>query len=211
MRKTAPLWSRLCGVLLVSASLPAADVPKVIFIKSWPQSNPAYIEIAIEKSGEALYKEAADDEAPLKFRLAEKETAEIFALAEKLDRFKRPLESNLKVARTGVKTFRFENGAEKNEVQFNYSLDESAKLLWDWFERITETEQHLLRLERTAKFDRLGVNDALLKLQVSQERNRLVATRQFLPVLNRIAGNERYLHMARERAARLAEAFKGDQ
>ena len=212
MNKTAPLRSRLCLLaLLLGAAIPAAEGPKITYIKSWPQANPAYIEIVVQKTGEGLYKEAADDEAPVKFRLTEKETAEIFVLAEKLDRFKRPLESNLKVARTGVKTFRYESGGEKNEVQFNYSLDESARLLWDWFERITETEQHLIRLERTAKFDRLGVNDALLRLQVSQERKRLVAKHQFLPVLKRIADNERYLHMARQRAASLAEPFKEEQ
>ena len=51
----------------------------------------------------------------------------IFDLADKLDHFKRPLESGLKVAKTGDKTFRWENGAEAGEAKFNYSLDENAK------------------------------------------------------------------------------------
>ena len=47
----------------------------------------------LERDGDGEYKEAPDDEQPLKFQLAEADTDEIFGLAEKLDRFKRPLES----------------------------------------------------------------------------------------------------------------------
>ena len=35
---------------------------------------------------------------------------EMFDLAEKLDQFKHPIESGLKVANMGTKTFRFEDG-----------------------------------------------------------------------------------------------------
>ncbi len=197
----------LAGILVCAASGLAATVPRVAYSKSFPQSNPAYVAITINKDGTAEYKETADEE-PLRFRLTEKETEEIFGLAEKLERFKRPLESNLKVAKTGVKTFRYEHGAEKNEVQFNYSLDPSAKALWDWFERITETERHRIELERTARFYKIGVNDALLQLEVSRDRARLVGQEQFLPILERIIKNESYMHMARERAARLADSFR---
>jgi hypothetical protein len=38
---------------------------------------------------------------------------------------------------------------------------------------------------------------------------KLVATAQFLPLFDRVAGDEQYLHMARTRAARLAEAIRG--
>ncbi len=40
-----------------------------------------------------------------------------------------------------MKTFRWEDGAETSEQKFNYSLDENAKALDDWFEAITESEQ----------------------------------------------------------------------
>ena len=40
------------------------------------------------------------------------------------------------------------------------------------------------------------------------DRKRLVAPEQFLPLLDRIAKNESFLHMARERAAALAEAIR---
>lgn len=196
-------------VVLAGASLiAAADSPRLFFSKSFPGSTPAYVEIAIERNGNALYKEAADDDQPIKFQISESDTTAIFALADKLGRFNHPLEAPIKVAFMGMKTFRFEAGSEKQEVKFNYSEDLDAQALLDWFERISETEQHLINLERTVKYDKLGVNEALLLLQISFEHKRLVAPQQLLPLLNRVVINDAYMHMARERAAGLAEAIR---
>ncbi len=194
--------------LFAAVALSAADLPRIVFSKSFPRSRPEYVAIAVDKQGRAEYKEAPDDENPLVFKLDPKEAVEIFALSEKLGYFSRPLESGLKVAMTGIKTFRYENGDEKKEVKFNYSQDPEAQKLLDWFERISETAQHYINLERAAKFDKLGVNQALLYLQISRDRGRLVAAEQFLPLLDRIAKNETYMHMARERAASLADDIR---
>ena len=191
------------------ASLFGSDsVPKVLYSKSFPGSVPAYVSVELLKSGQAVYKEAPDDENPVDFKLSPEDTNEIFALVDKLDRFKRPLESNLKVANMGMKTFRFEDSATKNETKFNYSLDPDANLLLDWFERLTETQRLQFDLERTAKFDKLGVNKTLLQIEMAYNRKRLVGVDRFLPLLDRVAKNDTYLHMARERAASLADAFR---
>lgn len=199
------------GWIALGALAVAADPPKLFYSKSFPGSSPAYAAINVDRNGQADYREAPDNENPLRFQLSPQETEELFALAEKLGWFSRPLESNLKVANTGVKTFRYQSGSETHEVQFNYSLDADARLLWEWFERISETERHLIKLERTARYDRLGVNQALLELEVSRDRNRLVAPQQFLKVLDRIARSESYLHMARARAASLAESVRAGE
>jgi hypothetical protein len=196
--------------LLVCAPVFAADAqqPRIIYSKSFPGSTPPFVSVTIDKNGQAEYKEAVDDQNPVKFQLSSPDAAAIFALAEKLGHFKRPLESGLKVANMGMKTFRFENGKEQNEVKFNYSQDLDAQALAEWFERITETQQHLAALERTTRFDKLGVNGAILQLQAAWDRNRIVAPEQFLKLLDRVAKNESYLHMARERAALLAQLFR---
>ncbi len=194
----------LAALIMTSA---AAD-PKVFYSKSFPGSTPAYVQITVEKSGQVEYREAADDDMPYKSKLDEAEVKEIFELCEKLDWFRRPLESGLKVARMGEKTYRMENVESTGEQKFNYTLDESGKALQDWFERITESAVLRAQLERTAKFDKLGVNKALLQLEASWDRKRLVAPAQFLPMLDRVSNNDSYLHMARERAAGLAEAFR---
>jgi hypothetical protein len=199
--------SVVCAGLLVGMAAFAADGPRLIYTKSFPGSTPAYVSITVERSGTVSYKEAADDD-PEKFQLEQSATEAIFDLAEKLDHFKHPLESGLKVANMGAKTFRWENGDEKSECKFNYSLDENAKMLHDWFERITETERLLVEFRRAIRHDKLGVHQTLINIQATWERKRLTGAEQFLPLLDRVAGNEIYLHMARERAAQLSEAIR---
>ena len=199
--------------VLALAVLPllAADAPRLFYSKSFPGSSPAYVEIVIEHSGDASYKEAADDDQPLKFHLPESDVAALFGLADKLGHFSRPLEAPVKVAFMGMKTFRFESGSEKKEVKFNYSEDADAQLLLDCFERVAETEQHLINLERAAKYDKLGVDRALLLIQSAFDHKRLVAPEQLLPMLDRVAKNETYMHMDRERAAGLADAIRASK
>jgi len=200
-------WALALAVL----PLLAADGPRLSYSKSFPGSSPAYVEIVVEHNGEASYREAPDDDQPLKFRLPESEIAQIFGLADKLGHFGHPLEAPLKVAFMGMKTFRFENGAEKKEVKFNYSEDTDAQALLDCFERIAETEQNLINLERAAKYDKLGVNRALLLVQSAYDHKRLVAPQQLLPILDRIAKNDSYMHMDRERAAGLGDAIRASK
>jgi len=194
--------------LMVVPLVAAADPPRLFFSKTFPGSTPAYVEISIDRNGNAVYKEAADDDQPLKFQIAESDTDAMFGLADKLGHFNHPLESPLKVAFMGMKTFRFEAGAEKQEVKFNYSEDLDAAALLDWFERISETEQHVINLARAVRYDKLGVNEALLLVQISLEHKRLVAAQQLLPLLDRVVKNDSYMHMARERAAAVAEAIR---
>jgi hypothetical protein len=184
-----------------------ADGPRVSYTKSFPGSDPAYMAATVDKDGATTYRETKDEE-PETFKLEPEPVQAIFDLADKLDHFKRPLESGLKVAKTGDKTFRWENGTEASEVKFNYSLDENAKLLQDWFERISESERAMMNLRRAIRFDKLGVNDAVLRVDTDWSQKRLVGREQFLPLLDRIAKNEGFVNLARDRAARLADALR---
>jgi len=196
------------SVALVTVAAAASAQPTIFFSKSFPGSTTPYLEISVEKSGSAVFNDAPGGPDPILFRLKAEETAAIFGLAQKVGNFSKPLESGLKVANMGKKTFRYDEGGTKNEVHFNYSQNPDAQLLLDWFERISETVQHLINLEKTAKFDRLGVDRAMLLLQVSIERNRLAAAEMLLPILDTIAGNGALINRARERAAAIAEAIR---
>jgi len=189
-------------------SIALCAAPRLFYSKYFKGSIPEYVAITVERDGQTTYQEAKEDDNPIKIQLARPYVEDMFNLTEKLDRFQHPLESGLKIANLGLKTFRFEDGAEHHEIQFNYSEDAGAQTLLDRFERITESEQHFINLDRTAHFDKLGVNDVLLQLQVTWGHNRLIAPQQFLPLLDRVAKNESYLHISRELAASLAEAFR---
>jgi hypothetical protein len=199
---------RLCaGVLLVVAALLAADAdgPRLSYSRAFPGANPPWFEITVQKTGAAQYKEDPKDEDPLKFQLTGAESSQIFDLAGKLDHFSRKLESGLKVANLGTKTFRYEADGHASEVKFNYSEDADARALSDVFERIEETERSLIVLDRAVRFDKLGVQDAVLRIEILRDQKRLMAADQFLPLLDRVVKNENFLHMARERAAGLAD------
>jgi hypothetical protein len=177
----------------------------LIFSRSFPGSSPAWFEITIEETGAGVYKEDPKDENPLKFQLSGAESSQIFGLAGKLDHFSRPVESGLKVANMGMKTFRYEADGRSGETKFNYSEDPDAKALNDWFERIGDTERSLIELETAVRFDKLGAQQAILRIEILRDQKRLVAADQFLPMLDRVVKNESFLHMARDRAAGLAE------
>ncbi len=196
--------------LLLAVPLVHAADPRLVYTKNFPGSEPAYVEITVERNGSVVYKEAPDDNNPISIQVDRADADTIFSLADKLDHFSHPLESPLKVAFMGTKTFRYEDGsaAKPPEVQFNYSTDANVQTLLDWFERVTETERDFIELERTVKYDKLGVQQALIQTQVSADSKRLVAPKQFLPLLDRVIKNESYMHMARERAATFAQQIR---
>jgi hypothetical protein len=200
---------KLSLLLLFAGALFAADQTHLFYSKAFPGSTPAYVQVTLEPDGQVEYREAPDDDQPIKFKLTEAETTEVYSLAEKLDWFKRPVESGLKVAFMGTKTFRSEKATEKHEVQFNYSEDPSARSLWEWFERMTESAQHRVNLDRAAKYDKLGVFKAVSQLGAAIEGKRVVGLEQFLPTLDRIIKNETYMHTARVRASEIAEYIRG--
>ena len=209
---------RLRAILAAGVLMPAFSAigagpeasPRLTFSKSFPGSQPPWEEIILDRKGAGQYKEDPKDEDPLKFQLTDAESSQIFELADKLDHFARPLESKLKVANMGMKTFRYEadGQAKPAEVKFNFSEDPDAKALADWFERMAESERSLIKLETAVRFDKLGVQDAILAVEILRDQKRLLAATQFLPMLDRVAKNESYLHIARERAAALADSIR---
>jgi hypothetical protein len=203
------IWSVLGG--LAPHTLAEAGPAKVIFTKSFPGSAPAWFSITVDQTGAAEYREDPKDDSPITFHLSDGDAAQIFELAGKLDHFKRKLESPAKVARMGDKTLHYEKGSESGETTFNYTEDVDGRAITDWFERISETERHLLELERVVKYDKLGVNEAILQLEMTMDRKRLVAPEQFLPMLNRVIKNESFMHQARERAAYLVDQIRNSK
>jgi len=61
---------------------------------------------------------------------------------------------------------------------------------------------------RAARYDKLGVVDSLLQLQITLDRKRLLAAERFLPLLDTLAANESYMHTARARAAEVAAIIR---
>ena len=182
--------------------------PHIVFSKLFKGSDPEFFSITVERDGHSIYRVGEEDPNPLEFRLKPEETDQMFGLVAKLDTFTRQIESGLKVANMGKKTFRYEDGATAHEVSFNYSTDEDARQLLDLFERVAQSERLYLDLDRAIHFDRLGVDHAIIQIRMVWDSGRLAAPDQFLPLLARIAKNDSFMHLDRERAASLADEFR---
>jgi hypothetical protein len=198
----------VAGSFQTLAAAPEQSVDEIFFSKSFPRSKPEYFEVTIDTTGKASYREGPEEE-PLEFHLAEGEAQSVFELAQRLEHFRKPLQSNLKVAFTGTKTLRYTSSAgDANEARFTYSTDEDAQAIVEWFEHAGETERHRIELERVVRFDPLGVNKSLLLFQASFDDGHVVGARQFLPVLKTIAEQSKFMHIARTRAASLVERIE---
>ena len=167
MHRWLPLAA--AAAFLTAGSMPAQQSApaRLFYSRDFKGSAPPYFEVAVSKDGNVEYREAVDDDLPVKFKLAENALGAVFGLAEKLGFFDHSLEAPVKVAFMGTKTFRYENGAQKTEVKFNYSQDANALALQDWFERMGESARARIDLERTAKYDHLGVFQAVTALEAA--------------------------------------------
>ncbi|MCU1241506.1 MAG: hypothetical protein JWO71_2232 [Candidatus Acidoferrum typicum] len=193
-------------------SAPASTGAKVTFRRVFKSSTPEFIEISVrEDSDDASYeiRQLDDDPGAAKFQVSPALRAKMFALAQQLNNFKgQDLDVHRKIANLGEKTFRWEQGSETHEVKFNYTLNSSASQLLQIFEGLARQQELLMLLERRMKYDRLGINDALLQFESDLNRKLLPEPERALPTLDQIAGDARFVEIGRQRARNLAERIR---
>jgi hypothetical protein len=205
-------WSRYSALLLVCLVAAVSGWAqeagaRILYTKVFPGSQPAYQQISLTADGNGVYKEAEDDPNPVEFQLPGKIAAEVFSLAEELQFFGYKLESGLKIAKMGEKTFRYE-GKVTQQQTFNYSNDLTAQKLQQIFEKMAESQRLFIRLEYSLKFDRLGINDALLAIDAAQRHDRLLGASHFLPLLDQVVNGKRYMNISRNRADAIARTIR---
>ncbi len=133
----------------------------------------------------------------------------MFDLAAQLKHFQgQDLDVHRKIANLGEKTFRWESGAEIHEAKFNYTLNSAAAQLLQIFEGLARQQEHVDLISRRMKYDRLGINDALLQFESDLNRSLLPEPQRVLPMLDQIAGDSRFVDIARQRARSLAERIR---
>ncbi len=150
-----------------------------------------------------------DDPGATSFEIGQALRSKIFELIGQLNSFKGlDLDVHRKIANLGEKTFRWEHGSEVHEVKFNYTVNPAATQLLQICEGLARQQELVDLLQRRMKYDRLGVNDALLQLETDFSKGVLPEPQRVLPVLDQIAGDSRFVEIARERARALAERIR---
>jgi hypothetical protein len=198
-----------------SNSAEATNAPNgsatITFRKVFKTSYPEFVEIKVSNLGAGTYDiRALDEEAsPQIFAVSGPLALKIFDLAAKLHDFEGiDLAVHRRIANLGEKTFRYEKDGKAHEVTFNYTLDESATQLLNIFEGITRQVVDLGDLQRTMRYDRLGVNDVLKQIDADYENKLLPEPEQLLQTLDQIAGDDKFLELARQRARTLASRVR---
>jgi hypothetical protein len=201
----------LCALATgVLASGPNGSV--FTYRRIFKSSTPEFIEIKVnENSDTGSYEIRQLDEDPgaTPFQISPTMRARIFQLAAQLNNFKGlDLDVHRKIANLGAKTFRWEHGSEAYEVTFNYTVNPDATQLLQICEGLARQQELIDLLQRRMKYDRLGVNDALMELETDFTKGVLPEPTRVLPLLDQISGDSRFLEIARQRARALAERIR---
>jgi hypothetical protein len=196
----------------INSDAPAPTAAKLIYRRVFKSSVPEFIEISVQENMDtATYEIRQLDEDPgtLPFEVSAGLRAKMFELAAELRHFQGlDLDVHRKIANLGDKTFHWEKGSESHEVKFNYTLNSAANQLMQIFEGLARQQGHVILITRRSKYDRLGINDALLQLDSDFSHNLLPEPQRLLPLLDQIADDSHFVEIARQRSRALAERIR---
>jgi hypothetical protein len=206
MKFFARITIAFCLALLALAStfpVSAAGEAVITYRKVFKGSVPESVEITISEAGKCTYdiRQLAEDPKAQEFEVGQQIRDKIFSLAKELNYFRnQDLDVHRKIANLGAKTFRYEKDGVANETTYNYTLNTPATQLQQIFEGLSYQQDHMQTLQRTLKYDRLGLYDALGYLQADLDNGVIPEPEHLLPVLEQIANDSHVIEIARSRA-----------
>ena len=186
--------------------------PAITYRKIFKCSVPEFVEIKVRENADAAtfeIRQLDDDPGTAPFAVSAPLRAKIFELAGELNHFRgQDLDVHRKIANLGEKTFRWESGSETYESKFNYTLNSAATQLLRIFEGLARQQDLLILLQRRMRYDRLGINDALLQFDTDFTKGVIPEPQRALPLLDQIANDSQFVEIARQRARSLAERIR---
>jgi hypothetical protein len=190
------------------------DGPSIIYRKVFKSSYPEYVQIKVSQNGAATYdiRQIDEESDPVAFEINPPLVQRIFDLASKLHNFQGvDLDIHRRIANLGEKTFQYTKGSESHEVKFNYTLDENATQLLNIFEGLARQESDLSNLQRVMRYDRLGVNDALIQIEADYNSKTFPEPERLLGALDQVSADDKFIDIARQRARTLASRIRNSR
>lgn len=187
------------------AAAPNHDA-QITYTKTLKGSVPEYEKVTISSDGSGVYDGHSLNSPPnpQHFKLSEAAVQKAFALATDLKDFNGvEIESGKHVANLGLKTFQYEAGEQNYNCNFNYSTNREAQELTDLFEGIAAAERHVMALDYSLKYDRLGLPRELTLIQGDLDSNTLADPQLMASAIEAVAHDPRVLHFAQIRAQRI--------
>ena len=201
----------ICALLIVPAIHAAPGAATISYRRVFKGSTPEFIEIKVAEPGKATFeiRQLEEDPNAEPFEVGAPVRQKILELAASLNDFDIPsLDIHKKIANLGEKTFRYERDGEVHQTTFNYTLSAPANQLMQIFEGLARQQGDLTLLVRNVKYDRLGVNDALMQFESDMDHRLLPEPERFLSVLDQIAADSHFVDIARTRARAIAQNIR---
>ncbi len=204
---STPAFAQTDGAVVERPSVPAdATPPIVVFSQSWPDALPPYYSVAVESTGRTTYystprSAGSGDPYTLRFTLSPDAQKRVFDLAKQAHFFKGDFDfKKSKIAFTGAKTLYFENGKEENHTAYNYSDNLAIQQLTKLFQDISETVEIGRVIADKYRFDKLGVDSEMKKLEEASKDDRVAELQAIQPILTRISKDTNMMNITRRRA-----------
>ena len=200
------------------APTPEVAPARVSFAVEAENRDPARFTLTVDRLGHATY--TAEDAPSTKgageetqspayntsFDVSPSTRDRIFALAQALDYFRADFEFRKHaVADTGRKTFHYSDGGQQGETVIHWSENKQMQQLTDLCESIASTQNFGRRLLYLRRFDRLGLDATLKRMEELAKANYLAELQAIAPVLRQVADDPNVMHVARQRASRLLD------
>jgi hypothetical protein len=199
------------GVPVEAAGQPSAGNLQLIYVKILKGSIPEYEKIVVSADGSGTYegRRLSDAPSPRSFRLSSGVTEKLFFLAHEMHNFQDvSLESHKRVADLGLKTFKYVDGNQTYQCQFNYSTNRNAEELENLFEDLGAVERHIAALDYAMKYDHLGLPRVLSLIQIDLANKALLDPQLMTGTLEAVAHNPSYLHIAQVRAREILQQLQ---
>jgi hypothetical protein len=210
--RALPVSLLLCFLAAILSAAAPSGPGVFTYRRIFKSSTPEFIEIKINENsdvGSYEIRQLDEDPGATSFEIGHALRARIFELIAQLRYFKGlDLDIHRKIANLGEKTFRWDRGAESYEVKFNYTMNTEATQLLQICEGLARQQELVELLQRRMKYDRLGVNDALLQLETDLSKGVLPEPQRLAPLLDQISGDYRFVEIARQRARAIAERVR---
>ncbi|HKV29176.1 MAG TPA: hypothetical protein VJN90_12970 [Candidatus Acidoferrales bacterium] len=201
------------GQSRASEAMNPAQGPTLTFRRIFKSSYPEFAEIKVNEEGSGTYdiRQLDDTPTPQPMQISQALAHKLFELAAELHNFRGvDLDVHRRIADLGQKTFGYQNGSEKFQVTFNYTLNSVANQLLAIFDGLQRQELDLSDMVRTMRYDHLGVNDVMTRVQRDIKAKLLPEPEALLPTLDQLASNEELVDIARQRARSLAEQIRNN-
>ena len=220
MLLTLLLWAG-SGLALAQDSSPAPDtappaLPSVTFTQAFPRATPAYLSLRVDSAGHVAYESRREEGEPgqpelsepyrVEFAISEVTARRIFALAESLHYFQGDWDfKKHRIADTGRKTLIYSDSTRTYQTTYNWSENHDVQELTDIFLGIATTQEAAYELNRLRRYDRLGLNNQLERMEEMAKNGYLRELQVIAPLLEKLANDREIMHIARQRAQHLLQ------